>query len=193
MRSWTDDDLRHAVATSSSLTDVIRALGLWPAGGNHRSVRAHIGRLGLATSHFTHDRRTRGIRVWRDTTRHSPESAFRAGAGVDAAVVGRLARKHLAPYVCGECRNLGVHNGKPLTLHLDHINGVHDDNRLENLRWLCPNCHRLSQPDPDLLRSEQPPASEPRLGAAAPLAGRETRLDDRYPNHPVLGALPRRG
>ena len=32
-------------------------------------------------------------------------------------------------------------DGKPLVLHLDHINGDHSDNRIENLRILCPNCH----------------------------------------------------
>jgi 5-methylcytosine-specific restriction endonuclease McrA len=43
-------------------------------------------------------------------------------------------------YVCQIC---GVSEwlGKPLRLHLDHINGISNDNRLENLRFLCPNCH----------------------------------------------------
>jgi hypothetical protein len=39
------------------------------------------------------------------------------------------------------CDNSGIHCGLPLVLQLDHINGVHNDNRIENLRWLCPNCH----------------------------------------------------
>jgi 5-methylcytosine-specific restriction endonuclease McrA len=141
LRSWTDEELARAVATSTSLTDVIRVLGLRPAGGNHRSVRAHVARLGPSTEHFTHERRTRGIRAWRALTRHSAETALRNGSGVDSAVVRRLARRLLAPYACAICGNPGVHNGLPLTLHLDHVNGVHDDNRLENLRWLCPNCH----------------------------------------------------
>ena len=51
-------------------------------------------------------------------------------------------RKHnLLSYICSECGNIGKHNGKPLVLQMDHINGVGDDNRLENLRFLCPNCH----------------------------------------------------
>lgn len=53
----------------------------------------------------------------------------------------RLIRESKIPYSCQECGNNGNHNGKPLVLQLDHINGVNNDNRLENLRFLCPNCH----------------------------------------------------
>lgn len=42
---------------------------------------------------------------------------------------------------CAECGQGDTWNGKPLTIELDHINGINDDNRRENLRWLCPNCH----------------------------------------------------
>lgn len=44
-------------------------------------------------------------------------------------------------YKCACCGNTGEWNGRPLVLQLDHINGDNCDNRLENLRFLCPNCH----------------------------------------------------
>lgn len=53
----------------------------------------------------------------------------------------RLIQKSLKPYVCEECGLEGNWNGKPLSLQLDHKNGVNDDHRLTNLRFLCPNCH----------------------------------------------------
>jgi 5-methylcytosine-specific restriction endonuclease McrA len=53
----------------------------------------------------------------------------------------RLIREKIIPYVCCSCRNTGEWNGKKLVLQLDHINGVNNDNRIENLQFICPNCH----------------------------------------------------
>ena len=53
----------------------------------------------------------------------------------------RIIKQKLLEYKCVCCGNEGVHNNKPLVLQLDHINGINNDHRLENLRFLCPNCH----------------------------------------------------
>lgn len=53
----------------------------------------------------------------------------------------RILKYNLLPYKCACCGNTGNWNGQELVLQVDHINGIHTDNRLENLRFLCPNCH----------------------------------------------------
>lgn len=56
----------------------------------------------------------------------------------------RLIRDGILANVCSECGLTPEWNGKPLSLQLDHINGVHNDHRLDNLRLVCPNCHSQS-------------------------------------------------
>lgn len=51
-----------------------------------------------------------------------------------------LIKANLIEYKCS-CCGITEWNGKPLTLQLHHINGNNRDNRLENLTFLCPNCH----------------------------------------------------
>jgi 5-methylcytosine-specific restriction endonuclease McrA len=53
----------------------------------------------------------------------------------------RIVESGLIKYCCVECGIIDKYNGKPIVLDLDHINGIRDDNRLINLRFLCPNCH----------------------------------------------------
>lgn len=57
----------------------------------------------------------------------------------------RILKENLIPYKCSECTLEPVWNNKILTLQLDHINGDNTDNRLENLRFLCPNCHSQTE------------------------------------------------
>lgn len=52
----------------------------------------------------------------------------------------RLVNETDMTYKCAIC-GIDSWMGQPLSLHLDHINGINNDHRLENLRFLCPNCH----------------------------------------------------
>jgi hypothetical protein len=60
------------------------------------------------------------------------------------AIKRRLLKAGLLKNRCDEC-GISEWRGKPLSVHVDHINGVRDDHRLENLRMLCPNCHSQTE------------------------------------------------
>jgi hypothetical protein len=138
---WTDDDLRTAVASSPSVAAVLRALGLVAAGGNYQHVTREIARLGLDTAHFTGQGWNRG----RSPSRARPlEEVLVAGRWTSSRDLReRLIRAGLKQRACELCGwAQGAADGR-VPVELDHINGDHDDNRLENLRILCPNCHAL--------------------------------------------------
>jgi len=134
-RSWTVEELREAVAESSNLTDVLRRLGLRPAGGNHANIRAWIQRLGFSTEHFVHR-----VVVPRSPPRPLEEVLVAGSTYPRRSVKARLYREGLKQRSCEMCGQGEDWNGRHMALILDHVNGVADDHRLENLRIVCPNC-----------------------------------------------------
>lgn len=142
--TWRDEDLAEAVRASPSMSAVCRALGYRPSGGVHRMIVGHVKRLGLDTSHFTGQAWAKGKNL--TGRRLLPlemilveNSTYRPGGRLRK----RLIAAGLKPDYCEMC-GIKEWNGLPLLLALDHINGDHTDNRLENLRILCPNCHALT-------------------------------------------------
>ncbi|MEV6551557.1 HNH endonuclease signature motif containing protein [Streptomyces sp. NPDC051597] len=141
-----EDRLRSLVRHCTSYADVMRGLGLEVNDTNHRRVRRVAARLGLDTSHFKR-------RSWTPPERTAPASKADRTLVVLPEDAGRTNRTqlHLAlteigvPYRCVECGNSGTWLGRPITLQIDHINGDWRDNRRENLRYLCPNCHALTE------------------------------------------------
>jgi hypothetical protein len=143
------DVLRELVVEHESAAAVTRALGLPPNGRAPVEVAARIRSLGLDTSHFTGSAWSRGkswatddrLRRARGKVRLRDEDVFIANSPLYAgsALIPRLLERGW-PYACAWC-GVTEWRDRRLVLHLDHINGIHNDNRLENLRLLCPNCH----------------------------------------------------
>lgn len=134
MRSWSDEDLTKAVYESYNMCEVLSKIGIRFGGGSFQIIKKHILRLKLNTSHFK--RKPRSI------TKYPIGDVFIEHCKMASSAFRRKVLKlKIIPYICEECSNSGEYLGRPLSLQLDHKNGIHNDNRIENLRWLCPNCH----------------------------------------------------
>ncbi|MEU7067102.1 HNH endonuclease [Streptomyces sp. NPDC046161] len=140
-----EEALRAAVPGATSYADLVRALGLELSEVNRRRVRRRVTQLGLDVSHFMR-------RPWAAAPAGAPKTVSPGALTVRPQGSARInrARLHSAlqqagvPYVCAECGNPGEWLGRSMTLQIDHISGAWLDNRRENLRYVCPNCHALT-------------------------------------------------
>lgn len=134
--------LREAVPLAASIADVVRHLGLEPSGPRHRVVREEIRRLGLDTEHMIGRGRFRSNRGDRrlpieEVLVFTPEQTGRRCP----KLIKRALLESGVPDRCALCGTGPEWQGLPMTLEVDHISGDYRDNRRENLRFLCPNCH----------------------------------------------------
>jgi 5-methylcytosine-specific restriction endonuclease McrA len=142
LRRRSQDEYQRAVAETFSAAAALRVLGLRPAGGNYATLHSRIREHMISIAHWTGQGHLRG-----KTNAHVPSipleqilvkrSRYR---GSTSLLKSRLVRAGLLRYCCARC-GMSQWMESVLALHLDHVNGDRTDNRLENLRLLCPNCH----------------------------------------------------
>ena len=113
---------------------MILALGYQTcSGNNHKTIKSRIEQYQIDTSHFTSI----------PAIKRNPENVFIENSTASQKTLRDWYIKgQYTKYICSICGQPPEWQGKPLTLILDHINGYNKDDRLENLRWVCPNCNQ---------------------------------------------------
>lgn len=133
--TFSDEEFIEIVKSSHSMLEIAQKLGYTShSGSNGQRIRLRIDKLGLSTEHFKIGYKRPQVRT--------PENIFIENSTASQKIL----RTHYyngkyTPYVCSICGLKPIWQEKPLTLILDHINGHNHDDRLSNLRWVCPNCN----------------------------------------------------
>ena len=138
------EEFKKLIATSKNKSHALQRLGLIPAGSNPITLTRRIKEEGIDCTHFEQNNRIARAKLLK---RH----AFQLIPLKYVLVINsnchsshlrdRLIKEGVLQNRCANCKLGAMWDNKPLTLILDHINGVHTDNRKENLRLLCPNCN----------------------------------------------------
>lgn len=142
-KRWDEEKLRSAAKNSRSIRQVLGKLGLVQAGGNYDQIKYHLKKFNIDTSHFTG-------RGWNVGLQFIPKPAMpirqilvRNSLYQSFKLKKRLFKEGLKKMACELCGWSKKTDDGRFPLELDHINGDRTDNRLTNLRILCPNCHSL--------------------------------------------------
>ena len=131
---YSKEELSQIVEQSFSLKEVIFKLGYSTTSGNCNTVKDRIEQYEIDCSHFS---------LSTSPVKRNEENVFIEGSTASQNTLRRWYLKgKYTPYKCSICGQKPFWNGQTLTLILDHINGKNHDDRLENLRWVCPNCNQ---------------------------------------------------
>ncbi|MGW7435838.1 HNH endonuclease signature motif containing protein [Streptomyces sp. NPDC054849] len=141
----TRDELQGAVAESYSIAETLRRLGFPDTGRRRTALSQWTAEHGISTAHFlgqAHQRGKAGPTPLKTAAeilvKHDGKRRCRTG------LLRRALREVGVPERCAMCGTPPDWLGRPMTLEVDHVNGDWSDDRAENLRLLCPNCHAVT-------------------------------------------------
>lgn len=134
------EDFKNLIKKSKTIGEVLKFFGLKNHGSNNRSVKIRATKENIDISHIKLGVGcTKGMKLGPKIP--TIELFVENSKGSRTNIKNRIIQDNLIKYECKICKLTNEWNGKKLVLQLEHINGISDDNRLENLCFLCPNCH----------------------------------------------------
>lgn len=142
MPKYTDSEIVSAVASSDSIAQVLRQIGLSPVGGNYATIKSAIARLNLDTNHFLGQANTKG----KQHNKGRPLDYYlRSGVSSNS---NQLRKKIISVGIKNHrCESCGLEYwlNEVIPLELHHKDGDRNNNSIENLMVLCPNCHTQTE------------------------------------------------
>lgn len=133
--NFSEEKLREAVQKSKSYAEVARNLGIKESGSFNPVLKALIIKYDLNDSHFTGSLWNKGNY---DYSRFTENRLIKNGKTIRLPLIALRGNR------CEKCGNTEW-LGEKIPLEVHHINGIHIDNRLDNLQLLCPNCHSMTE------------------------------------------------
>lgn len=152
--SFNKEDLENLIKISISFADVLRALNLDISSGNYRSLKNRLLKENISYEHIQNGINFHKKKLPPRTKMPLTEILVENSFYNPTCLKERLIKNQLLMLKCNICNLEPIWNNVYLCLQLDHINGISTDNRLENLRLLCPNCH--SQTNTYAARNKKP-------------------------------------
>lgn len=138
---FTKEQLIFAIKNSRSIRQSLTILNISNQGGNYRVIHKAIKLYNIDISHFNG-------KSWNKNRKFGPKRNLDDYLSNKFPIQShklklRLIAENIFQHICSNC-NLMTWLDRPIPLELDHINGNHLDNNLNNLRLLCPNCHTFT-------------------------------------------------
>lgn len=139
---YSDEQLKDAVANSISIRQVLLLLNIAAAGGNYFTMKKKIRQLSIDTSHFKGQGHSKG--KYFGPKRPTEDYLSNQFPTHSNSLRKRLIKEGYFKSCCSKC-NLDKWMDLPIPLELHHIDGNHQNNQLDNLTLLCPNCHSQTE------------------------------------------------